>query len=75
MEIGNSVLQERRKSVRRDSQRHFIDINPDEKRNLGLTGVIHVLKSYDDFDGGINCCICGENSYTFRFSIKLLDLP
>ena len=65
MEIGNPVLQERRKSVRRDSQRHFIDINPDEKRNLGLTGVIHVLKSYDDFDGGINCCICGENSYSF----------
>ena len=71
MEIDNSIFKERRKSVRRDSHRHFIDINPDEKRNLGLTGVIHVLKSYDDYDGGINCCICGEKSLLFSISFMM----
>ena len=60
MQVDILEYQERPKRGRRDPQRALIDLNPDERRNLGLSGVIHVLKSYDDFDGGINCCICGK---------------
>ena len=30
------------------------------EKTLDISGVISVLKGYEDYDGGINCSICGK---------------
>lgn len=37
-----------------------------EERSLDIVGVLDTLKSYEDYDGGVNCKICGkENTLSF----------
>ena len=50
---------ERPRRSRPDVKRSFGGKNPDEK-SLDLEGVLEVLQSYSDYEGGINCNICGE---------------
>ncbi|KAL5005926.1 hypothetical protein ScPMuIL_017084 [Solemya velum] len=61
-ELASSGLLElslRRKRLRNDSQRGYDELGSGGK-SLKLDGVIDVLKKYNDYDGGINCSICGK---------------
>ena len=42
-----------------DGNRMFGGVDPCRK-SLGLEGVMDVLKGYQEYEGGINCSICGE---------------
>jgi hypothetical protein len=49
----------RPKRARCDSSRGLFGSNQNDN-NLELSGVLSVLREYDDYQGGINCRICGE---------------
>ncbi|XP_071102977.1 uncharacterized protein [Haliotis cracherodii] len=49
----------RPKRQRLDGSKHY-DVNGSGPKCLELEGVISVLKEYDDYDGGINCSMCGK---------------
>lgn len=51
----------RPKRLKTDGNRHY-DSNGKGHKLLELQGVVDVLKTYEDYEGGINCCICGKCS-------------
>lgn len=55
---GLLQLSLRRKRLRNDCQGGYDEMGSGGK-SLKLDGVIDVLKKYNDYDGGINCSICG----------------
>ncbi|XP_064598624.1 uncharacterized protein LOC135464970 [Liolophura sinensis] len=50
----------RPKRLRHDSGSRHYDSSGCGSKSLELQGVIKVLKEYDDYDGGVNCSICGK---------------
>lgn len=59
---GHMGFEERPKRMRLDPKirhRHY-DAYGVSHRSLDIGGVIGVLRKYEDYDGGINCSICGE---------------
>ena len=48
----------RPKRQRSDPQRYFFAET--KSKFLELEGIVRVLREYEDYDGGINCSICGE---------------
>ena len=68
MEADNTETGDCKSRCRRnrsDSARNLFGFNSNDN-NLELNGVLSVLDEYDNYDGGINCRICG------KFSISLL---
>ncbi|KAL3854372.1 hypothetical protein ACJMK2_013644 [Sinanodonta woodiana] len=49
----------RPKRTRFDGPRHY-DVTGEGGKTLELRDVIEVLKAYNDYDGGINCSLCGK---------------
>ncbi len=62
MEVDRPVSMEacvRPRRHRHEPQRAFSGANLNQK-TLELEGIVSVLKQYHDYEGGINCSICGE---------------
>lgn len=60
IESNNAMdTQERPRRLRMETQRIFHGGNPNQKC-LELEGVVKVLSQYADYEGGINCSICGK---------------
>jgi len=53
-------FESRPKRMRMDTKLRHYDSNGMTQRSLDIEGVIRVLSKYDDYDGGINCSICGK---------------
>ncbi|OWF45496.1 uncharacterized protein LOC110456978 [Mizuhopecten yessoensis] len=53
-------FEERPKRMRLDPRCKHYDANGVSHRSLDIGGVIGVLSKYQDYDGGINCSICGK---------------
>ncbi|CAH1789585.1 unnamed protein product [Owenia fusiformis] len=50
---------QRPKRMRLDSQRSYEGVLPSPK-GLELDGVLDVLRKYEEYEGGINCSVCGK---------------
>lgn len=64
----------RPKRQRLEGSKHY-DVNGSGPKCLELEGVISVLKEYDDYDGGINCSMCGEfatNDYVLEDIVEVV---
>lgn len=60
--LGFTTRSKRLKMEAGNNQRHY-DATGCGRKTLELQGVIDVLKEYDDYEGGINCSICGKNQF------------
>lgn len=62
VEVNNNgcdpYIQRPRRS-RHDSGRHF-DSNGPTDRHLDIRGVLEILKKNENYDGGVNCAVCGK---------------
>ena len=54
---------ERPRRMRHESGPNY---NGEGDRSLELKGIIEVLNAYHDYEGGINCSLCGELSIVLR---------
>ena len=57
--LGFTTRSKRLKMEAGNNQRHY-DATGCGRKTLELQGVIDVLKEYNDYEGGINCSICGK---------------
>lgn len=58
----------RPRRIRHDSGRHF-DSNGVSERHLDIRGVLEILKKNENYDGGVNCAVCGKFSNGFKYRI------
>lgn len=64
--LGFTTRSKRLKMEAGNNQRHY-DATGCGRKTLELQGVIDVLKEYDDYEGGINCSICGKNQFLHTY--------
>lgn len=66
MVAAESSQNPRQRRCRNDSAKHY----DAERKDLQLEEVWAVLQTYGDYDGGINCSICGKIRFcqTFQFN-------
>ena len=53
----------RPKRTRHDSGKHFSADGVSEK-TLDIVDVIGILKKYSEYEGGVNCCMCGKVNFS-----------
>ena len=69
---NNIDYQPRPKRHRMEPHRIFFGSNPNQK-TLELEGMFNVLRAYEDYDGGINCSICGKWCFIYPIHIVYVD--